>query len=145
MRWDNVGELVTAAERFEDTQEFLEHVALVQSADTRTGRGRVVLMTMHAAKGLEFDRVFIAGCEEDLFPHTRSVSSKEDLEEERRLCYVALTRARTRVYCTFARRRVLWGTVRSNPPSRFLFEIPEHLIEFTPLSENYEEEIIEWN
>ncbi len=93
-------------------------------------RDCVKMMTMHNAKGLEFDYVFIYGLEEGLFPSSRSMDSNEDIEEERRLCYVAITRAREKLYMTNASARVVYGQSHSNPPSRFIVEIPEDLIDF---------------
>ncbi len=87
-------------------------------------------MTVHASKGLEFPVVFIAGMEEGLFPHSNSVEDGDELEEERRLCYVAITRAMTRVYLTLASSRLYFGNIQNNLPSRFLGEIPKSLIEF---------------
>ncbi len=105
--------------------EFLEQVALLSEADAYSGEGgRVALMTLHASKGLEFDVVFIAGLEEGLLPHARSVA-EGFLEEERRLLYVGMTRARRRLYLTLAQQRWLHGTMRLNGPSRFLLELPE--------------------
>ncbi|MBI2462951.1 MAG: UvrD-helicase domain-containing protein [Candidatus Spechtbacteria bacterium] len=151
-RWENIGELISAAEFYKDTPprealtQFLEKVALVQEADGRYNKDRVSLMTLHAAKGLEFSVVFIAGCEEGVFPHSRSATSQSELEEERRLCYVGITRAKQRLYFTFARTRMVFGSVHANPPSSFLFDIPEHLIDFRPIDhiDSGEEEVIEW-
>ena len=84
---------------------------------------------MHSAKGLEFDTVFMVGMEEGLFPHSRSIVNPEEMEEERRLCYVGITRAKRKVYLTWATRRHLYGSLQANPPSRFLEEIPEELVE----------------
>ena len=95
---------------------------------TRTETG-VVLMTLHAAKGLEFPMVFMAGMEEGVFPHLRSLTEPAELEEERRLCYVGITRARERLYLTHAWNRTLFGGTQYNPPSRFLEEVPGELIE----------------
>ena len=98
-------------------------------------------MTVHAAKGLEFNTVFVVGLEEGVFPHSMSSHSGDGLEEERRLCYVALTRAKSQLFLTMARTRMLFGEKTWNEPSRFLSEIPEHLIE-APLEQNTEEEDI---
>ena len=87
-------------------------------------------MTLHCAKGLEFPVVFVVGCEEGIFPHTKSFFDPEQMEEERRLCYVGITRAKERAYLTFTRQRRLWGQIMVNPPSRFILDIPEHLVEF---------------
>ena len=91
-------------------------------------RQAVTLMSMHAAKGFEFPTVFIVGLEEGVFPHSKSLFSQKDLEEERRLCYVGLTSAKESVYLSFALRRTRFGGVEVNPPSRFLSEIPENLL-----------------
>jgi DNA helicase-2/ATP-dependent DNA helicase PcrA len=88
---------------------------------------QVVLMTLHTAKGLEYPVVFLGGLEEGVFPHLRSLGEPDELEEERRLCYVGITRARERLYLTHAWCRTLWGSTQYNPPSRFLNEIPEEL------------------
>ena len=92
------------------------------------GAGAVVLMTMHMAKGLEFDAVFLTGMEEGLFPHARAMEDPEELEEERRLCYVGMTRARQRLWMTYAYRRRVHGRDQYNMPSRFLEEIPEECV-----------------
>ena len=87
-------------------------------------------MTLHSVKGLEFPVVFIAGCEEGLLPHSRSWTDSAQMEEERRLCYVGLTRAKKLAYMTFAAQRNLYGRSESNAPSRFIADIPEHLVDF---------------
>ncbi|MBX7098883.1 MAG: UvrD-helicase domain-containing protein [Myxococcaceae bacterium] len=113
---------------------FLERVSLVGEADGDTPEGKVSLMTLHAAKGLEYDAVFMTGMEEEIFPHRRATqpeSSEEDMAEERRLCYVGFTRARRRLYVSLAQQRVLFGELRFNPPSRFLTEVPKELFGFT--------------
>ena len=114
-------------------QKFLEQVSLVGDADADAGQGKVALMTLHAAKGLEFDVVFLTGMEEGVFPHGRSLSEDadpEEMSEERRLCYVGITRARKRLFVSLAQSRSLFGEVRYNPPSRFLSEIPRELFGF---------------
>ena len=117
------------AERGYTLQEFLDHAALRSEADDYDESASVSLMTLHNAKGLEFPIVFMVGCEEGLFPHSRSVA-EDDLEEERRLCYVGLTRAQKKISLTYSRRRRFFGREgeEMNHPSRFLQEIPEHLI-----------------
>lgn len=138
-RLGNLEELVSAAadaaERGETLQEFLDTAALRSDADDVDENAQVSLLTMHNAKGLEFPVVFIAGMEEGLFPHSRSIDNEAMLEEERRLCYVAMTRAMRRLYLTSARWRRKYGgaPLDSCQPSRFLEEIPQHLIE--PLHE----------
>jgi DNA helicase-2/ATP-dependent DNA helicase PcrA len=137
-RIENLQELLGVAAAYaEDNPEggvrgFLEQVALVSEADEAVvEEGRVTIMTLHNAKGLEFPVVFLTGLEEGVFPHIRSMTDPDQLEEERRLCYVGITRARERLYLTHAWHRSLWGGTNYNPPSRFLHEIPEELIETT--------------
>lgn len=155
-RWENVGELISAAEPYHELppqdalMQFLERVALAQDMDSPMYRdARVKLMTMHAAKGLEFTGVFVAGCEEGLLPHSRSMESMDALEEERRLCYVAATRAKSLLYFTFARQRKVFGKTQMNPPSSFLFDIPQELLDFHPLENehavSYEDDVIKWD
>ena len=123
-RLENLDELINAAaeahERGETLSDFLDHVALVSDADDVDERAPVTLMTMHNAKGLEFPVVFISGLEHGLFPHSRSVNSEEAMEEERRLCYVGMTRARKRLILTWARyrRRFGGGEAERSAPSR---------------------------
>jgi len=135
-RLDNLRELLAALDDFERIGEekglssFLEQVALISDM----GRGdrnkeSVTLMTLHAAKGLEFPVVFMTGMEERLFPHVRALDDPEQMEEERRLCYVGMTRARERLYLTNARRRHFYGQEQFNSPSRFLQDIPKELLE----------------
>src|SRR6185503_2908682 len=103
---------------------FLEEVSLVSDLDSADFDGNAVtLMTLHAAKGLEFPVVFMPGLEETLFPHSRALYDQSEMEEERRLCYVGMTRAREELYMTYASSRMLYGGVQHNPPSRFLSEI----------------------
>ncbi len=121
-------------------QGFLEQLSLVGDADGETGVGkqRVSLMTMHAAKGLEFDAVFITGMEEEVFPSRRATkpeASEEEMSEERRLCYVGFTRARRRLYCSLAQCRALFGELKFNAPSRFLAEVPQELFGFHQVPE----------
>ncbi|MFZ1942959.1 MAG: UvrD-helicase domain-containing protein [Acidobacteriaceae bacterium] len=134
-RIENLRELVNAAqdadERGETLTEFLDHAALVSDTDKYDPESRVTLMTLHAAKGLEFPLVFLAGMEEGLFPHSRTINDGEGLEEERRLCYVGMTRAMDALLVTRARFRRRYGndSPEFSTPSRFLAEIPGHLIE----------------
>ena len=131
-RIENLGELVNAAveaeERGEDLVDLLDQAALVADTDDLKD-APVTLMTVHASKGLEFPLVFVAGMEEGLFPHARSQESRFQLEEERRLFYVALTRAERYLYLTHAVRRRIYGINHSNPPSQFLMELPEDVTE----------------
>jgi DNA helicase-2/ATP-dependent DNA helicase PcrA len=114
--------------------QFLEEVALLQDTDQlAVGDQAVTLMTMHAAKGLEYPIVFICGMEEGLFPHSRTVWAPHELEEERRLCYVAITRAKERLYVSLAKWRTIYGSRQANIPSRFLSEIPTHLLSWNKL------------
>ena len=131
----NLDELVSAAaeaaERGDTLRDFIDYAALVSDADSVDEEAQVSLLTMHNAKGLEFPVVFIAGMEEGLFPHSRSQDNDDQLEEERRLCYVAMTRAMQRLYLTSARSRRKYGgsPPESCEPSRFLEEVPRHLVE----------------
>jgi len=131
----NLDELISAAadagERGDTAQEFLDHAALVSDSDNLDEEAQVSLLTMHNAKGLEFPVVFIAGLEEGLFPHSRSLDDEDQMEEERRLCYVAMTRAMQRLYVSSARMRRKYGGSPPEPcqPSRFLEEIPRELVE----------------
>ncbi len=111
--------------------DFLDEISLVTDASEKQedGQDKVTLMTMHAVKGLEFDYVFVIGVEEGLFPHLNSMNSEDELEEERRLCYVAITRARKKLYIINARSRLLYGKISSNVPSRFISEIGDDLLD----------------
>jgi len=128
-RLENIAELIGAAEEFTVVDEFLEQVALVADTDDLDGDNRVVLMTLHAAKGLEFPVVFLVGCEEGVFPHNRSLIDPSELEEERRLAYVGITRAREQLFVSHAWQRMLFGQTQYNPPSRFLSEVPAELFD----------------
>jgi DNA helicase-2/ATP-dependent DNA helicase PcrA len=134
-RLGNLNELVNAAseaaERGESVAEFLDHAALVSDTDNLDAGAQISLLTLHNAKGLEFPFVFLAGMEEGLFPHSRSLDSKTAMEEERRLCYVGMTRAQKRLFLTSARYRRRWGGGETEPSisSRFLREVPATLIE----------------
>jgi DNA helicase-2/ATP-dependent DNA helicase PcrA len=135
-RIENIRELVSAAVEFEESHggqatlsEFLESVALVSETDNLDDGEGVTLMTLHSAKGLEFPVVFITGMEDGVFPITRAIEEPEDLEEERRLCYVGMTRAKELLYLTRAQSRILYGRTSNNPPSMFLDEIPGSLVE----------------
>ncbi|MEZ5174637.1 MAG: DNA helicase PcrA [Acidimicrobiia bacterium] len=145
-REENLKELLTAAAEFEEAgpasvgpgdwaaldgtgklEMFLEAISLVADADAEIDSSTVTLMTLHNAKGLEFPTVFLTGLEDGVFPHMRSLGDPRELEEERRLCYVGITRAERRLYLTRAWSRHVWGANNFNGPSRFLAEIPEHL------------------
>ena len=144
-RWENVQELFTATKKYDELtapdglEKFLEEVALIQETDKLTNPNGpqkfITMMTLHSAKGLEFPVVFIVGMEDGIFPHASSFFDPEEMEEERRLCYVGITRAKKQLYITFSRKRMLYGSRQSNSPSRFLFEIPEQLIKFEPLAD----------
>lgn len=128
-RLENLSELVGQAKDFVTLEEFLETVSLVADADEVTDDdSQVVLMTLHTAKGLEFPVVFVVGLEDGVFPHIRSLGEPQELEEERRLAYVGITRARQRLYLTHAWCRSLFGSTQYNPVSRFVNEIPQELI-----------------
>ncbi len=135
-RLENLMELVSAAREYETREAdaslggFVDRLSLLSEADEAKGSNdaRVWMMTMHAAKGLEFPVVIVAGMEEGLFPHSRSIEDEDEVEEERRLCYVGLTRARERLILTSAARRRVFGDYQSTDPSRFLDEIPAELI-----------------
>jgi DNA helicase-2/ATP-dependent DNA helicase PcrA len=128
-RLENLAELAGQASEYETLDGFLEAVSLVADADeVDEDDSRVTLMTLHTAKGLEYPVVFLTGLEDGVFPHIRSLGEPDELEEERRLCYVGITRAKQRLYLSHAWSRMLYGSTQYNPPSRFLKEIPEHLV-----------------
>ena len=132
-RLENLSSLVSDAAQFAELPDFLEEVALMSSADVENKQSAVTLMTLHAAKGLEFPVVFMVGMEEGIFPHSRVFeSSPEDLEEERRLCYVGMTRAREELYLTYASSRLSFGSRSYNPPSRFLTDMGSGISEVMP-------------
>ncbi len=132
-RLDNLKELIRSMEEFENLQGFLEHISLVMDRDGEAGDEAVSLMTLHSAKGLEFDNVFLPGWEEGLFPSQRTLDEqgRAGLEEERRLAHVGLTRARRRAKIYFATNRRIHGTWSTTIPSRFLDELPAHNVEIT--------------
>lgn len=131
-RLENIKELRSVAMEFSDLTTFLETIVLMESQDSKKAEhAAVTLMTMHAAKGLEFAIVFMVGMEEGLFPHSRALLDPEELEEERRLCYVGITRAKERLYLIYANRRLFFGTRTQNMISRFLTDIPEHALELS--------------
>lgn len=135
-RLENIKELRSVALEFPNLISFLENVALVEQEympDSQTleeNDDAVTLMTMHAAKGLEFKMVFIVGLEEGVFPHAQSLFDFGDLEEERRLCYVGVTRAKEHLYLTYAKQRVIFGQRNTATPSRFIFELPTEVLEY---------------
>lgn len=129
-RIENVKELLSVAETYNELtlEGFLEEIALIADIDNYSqDSNAVTLMTLHAAKGLEFPVVFIPGAEEGIFPHSRALFDPDQMEEERRLCYVGMTRARERLYLLYANSRLLYGATNHNAPSRFLLEIPVEL------------------
>lgn len=144
-RIENLQELVNVARDFAPDEEdnilgeFLAQVALVSDLDeTPDADNAVTLMTLHAAKGLEFETVFLAGLEEGIFPHSRSLNSNTEMEEERRLMYVGVTRAKQKLYISYAKRRQMWGETRYYTPGRFLAEIPENLTERNTSEDSYQ-------
>lgn len=136
IRLENLNEFKTVARNFEDKygiislDEFLDSISLVSDIEEhKDNKDVITLMTIHSAKGLEFDYVFLMGMEETLFPHRNSLLDSEQIEEERRLCYVAVTRAKKKLYLTNARKRMIFGDISYNPPSRFINEINEEYLE----------------
>lgn len=137
-RIENIKELQSVAKDFANRnpdaslEDFMAEISLQTEVDAMTDseQSRVVLMTLHSAKGLEFPVVYLVGLEEGVFPHSRSLFDEEELEEERRLCYVGMTRAKERLYLVHATMRTLYGETRYNSPSRFLEEVPEELLEY---------------
>jgi len=118
------------AERYDNLGDFLEGITLVSDVDEYDEKtDAITLMTLHSAKGLEFPVVFIVGMEEGIFPHSRSLADASELEEERRLCYVGMTRAMKRLYLSSADTRMLYGALQANAISRFIDEIPEALLD----------------
>ena len=146
-RLENLKELIRAMQDYDNLQSFLEHVALATSIDQEWEGAKVNLMTMHAAKGLEFDVVFLPGWEEGLFPHQKSLEEKGDLalEEERRLAYVGITRAKKEAFLSFAMKRAFHGDWMDTLPSRFINEIPEESVEKNDLKNHIEAEDFDFN
>jgi len=134
-RLENIEELINVASQFRDLATFLENIALVQDdhfADAQQDEDpgeAVTLMSLHSAKGLEFDVIFLVGMEEGLLPHSRSMFDNDQLEEERRLCYVGITRAKNKLYLSYTKKRFQYGRESSSVPSRFLSEIPSQLLD----------------
>lgn len=138
-RLENIKELRSVAIEFPNLVQFLENVALVEAEylpDQKQGdpNDAITLMTLHAAKGLEFKVVFLVGMEEGIFPHSQSLFSISDIEEERRLCYVGVTRAKDHLYLTFVKERTIFGQRSTSTPSRFIFELPEEVREMNNIS-----------
>jgi DNA helicase-2/ATP-dependent DNA helicase PcrA len=139
-RIENLAELVSAAREYETRDPepalagFVDQLSLLSDVDEEAGSrdARVLMMTLHSAKGLEFPLVIISGLEEGLFPHSRSAEDEAELEEERRLCYVGITRAQQRLVLTSAARRRVFGEYQSTDPSRFVDEIPVELVDVVP-------------
>ena len=135
-RWENIRELLSVAQRFdhlgpmESLTAFLQDIALITNLDNADfQKDAVSLMTLHSAKGLEFDYVFIVGMEESIFPSGQAMNEESEIEEERRLCYVGITRARKKLCLLYAKTRLLYGGFQNNIPSRFLAELPEEAVE----------------
>ena len=135
-RIENIKELLTVAKKYDSLKNgdgitrFLEEIALLQDADKlKNNSDRIVLMTVHSSKGLEFPIVFISGMEEGLFPHSRSLIDPKELEEERRLCYVAVTRAKKKLIISYAKYRRIFGATEVNLPSRFISEMPDNVLD----------------
>jgi len=157
-RIENLAELVSAAREYESREAepalggFVDRLSLLSDVDEEAGSkdARVWMMTLHSAKGLEFPVVILAGLEEGLFPHSRSAEDEEELEEERRLCYVGMTRARFKLVLTGAARRRIFGEYQNSQPSRFIEEVPAALIDrvtpaFTPPgNRNYQSSFYEY-
>jgi DNA helicase-2/ATP-dependent DNA helicase PcrA len=148
-RLENVQELITVAQKYDDLEPgvglatFLEEVALVSDTDELQGSDDyLTLMTVHSAKGLEFEQVYIVGLEEGVFPHSRAAFDPEQMEEERRLMYVAMTRAKENLHLVWARRRMLFGETQYNPPSHFLKSIPPEAADGEYLAQKGEETTI---
>ncbi|MEM7429470.1 MAG: UvrD-helicase domain-containing protein [Pseudomonadota bacterium] len=138
-RLDNLKELVRAMEEFENLAGFLEHISLVMDVENQESDEKVSLMTLHSAKGLEFDTVFLPGWEEGLFPHQRSLdeNGRAGLEEERRLAYVGITRAKRRAIISFAQNRRIHALWQNALPSRFVDELPEETVEVAEMQSSY--------
>jgi len=148
-RIENLKELLTVSAKYDElgpagVNTFLEEVALLQQTDKlEDDDKKVTLMTVHSSKGLEFPVVFVLGMEEGIFPHSRSLFEPKELEEERRLCYVAITRAKNRIYLTHAKYRHIFGSSQANIPSRFLGEMPQNILEHHWLNlHNDDDEVI---
>jgi DNA helicase-2/ATP-dependent DNA helicase PcrA len=142
-REENIGSLLSDAQNFATLPDFLEEVALMSSVDSQSGGNKVTLMTLHAAKGLEFPVVFMVGMEEGILPHSRVFESgQDDLEEERRLCYVGMTRARQELHLSYAYSRLQFGNRNYNPVSRFIGDMGNQvaIVNAEPQLMGYKEE-----
>ena len=153
MRWENVKELLTVARKYnsfktdEAINKFLEEVALIQETENiEEDKNVIYMMTLHSAKGLEFPAVFLVGIEEGLLPHSKSLDNPIELEEERRLCYVAITRAKDQLILTHAKYRSIFGSTQTNLPSRFIHEMPQDILKIQPLFESnyFDNETVEY-
>ena len=145
-RLENIKELLSAMKEFDNLENFLEHVSLATSIDQEWEGEKINMMTMHAAKGLEFDVVFLPGWEEGLFPHQKSIEEKgqNGLEEERRLAYVGLTRAKKRVIISFSMNRFYQGDWIDSMASRFIDELPDKYLEKNSFFDDSKEELDEF-
>ncbi len=152
-KMENLKELLTVSRKYdmlkgeEGIERFLEEISLLQETDKlKDTADRITLMTIHSSKGLEFPVVFIAGMEEGLFPHSRATLAPLELEEERRLCYVAITRAKDRLILTHAKYRNIFGSTQTNLPSRFIYEMPQEILKIQPLFESnyFDDETIDY-
>ena len=145
-RLENIKELLSAMKEFDNLESFLEHVSLATSIDQEWDGEKINMMTMHAAKGLEFDVVFLPGWEEGLFPHQKSIEEKgqNGLEEERRLAYVGLTRAKKKVIVSFSMNRFYQGDWMDSMASRFIDELPEKYLEKNSFFDEGKEELDEF-
>lgn len=147
-RLANIDELFSVTQKFDNKEsmealyEFLQETALLSDTDSLESQEKVTLMTYHSAKGLEFPVVFMIGMEDGILPHSRSLMSQKELEEERRLCYVGITRAKDKLFMTYTQIRRIFGQMQANPSSRFLQEIPDYL--FESISLGYSDYDSEW-
>ncbi len=143
-RLENIQEFLNVATQFKNVSDFLENIALLQNDYFVNGKTQIPeenmvnLMSLHAAKGLEFGVVFMAGMEEGLFPHARALLDPEQMEEERRLCYVGITRAKSQLYLSYARSRFMYGSTTHSTRSRFLADIDPALVSFHASEPQYE-------
>jgi DNA helicase-2/ATP-dependent DNA helicase PcrA len=147
---ENVKELRSVAEQFPNLVDFLENVALVESEYSsdeklkKSQREAITLTTLHQAKGLEWPVVFMAGMEEGLFPHSRCLLDPGEMEEERRLCYVGITRAKDKLYLTYTRQRLYFGTRSASLVSRFIMDLPKEIVESNSSDQNHKLDEDDW-